>query len=80
MQIKRRINGKTSKHPVYTKDEADNKKLDYVYWRQAEIGDWAITDDNFVSECYARKDYTDKNGKEWVNRDMKWKCIKGIKG
>ncbi len=63
MQIKRRINGKTSKHPVYTKDEADNKKLDYVYWRQAEIGDWAITDDNFVSECYARKDYTDKNGK-----------------
>ena len=63
MQIKRRINGKKSKHPVYTKDEADNKKLDYVYWRQAEIGDWAITDDNFVSECYARKDYTDKNGK-----------------
>ena len=63
MEIKRRIDGKTGKHPVYTKEQAINKKINFVYWRQAEIGDWALTDDNYVSECYARKDYTDKNGK-----------------
>ena len=63
MKIKRRINGKTGKYPVYTKDEAIKKKLDFIYWRQAEVGDWALTDDDFVSECYDRKNYTDKNGK-----------------
>lgn len=34
-----------------------------MYWKQAQTGDWALTDDNYVSECYDRKDYTDKNGK-----------------
>ena len=63
MEIKRRINGKTSKYFVYTKDEAHLKNLDCVYWKQAEVGDWAITDDDFISECYDRKTYTDKHGK-----------------
>ena len=63
MNIKRRINGKTGKYPVYDKAKAIDKGLDFVYWRQAEIGDWAITDDDYVAECYDRKDYTDKNGK-----------------
>ena len=63
MEIKRRINGKTGNYPVHTKDEAIRNKLDFVYWRQAEVGDWALTDDDHVSECYDRKNYTDKNGK-----------------
>ena len=63
MEIKRRINGKTGKYPVYTKEQAKDKKLDYVYWRQAEVGDWGLTDDGFVAECYDRKNYTDKNGR-----------------
>ena len=63
MEIKRRINGKTGKYPVYTKEQAHDKKLDYIYWRQAEVGDWGLTDDGYVAECYDRKNYTDKNGK-----------------
>jgi len=63
VQIKRRINGKTGKYPVYTKEQAQDKKLDYIYWRQAEIGDWGLTDDGYVAECYDRKNYTDKNGR-----------------
>ena len=63
MNIKRRINNKTGKYPIYDKAKAIEKGLDFVYWRQAEVGDWAITDDGYVAECYDRKDYTDKNGK-----------------
>tara|TARA_R110002012_G_scaffold289498_2_gene482629 strand:- start:1269 stop:2042 length:774 start_codon:yes stop_codon:yes gene_type:complete len=63
MKIERRINKKTSKYPVYTKEQAEDKGYDFVYWRQAQVGDWGLTDDGYVAECYARKDYTDKNGK-----------------
>jgi hypothetical protein len=62
MRIKRRIEGKTAYYDVYTKDQADHKKLNYVYWKDAEVGEYAITDDNYVALCYARNDYTDKRG------------------
>ena len=63
VEITRKINGKTGKYPVYTKEQAQDKKLDYIYWRQAKIGDWGLTDDGYVAECYDRKNYTDKNGR-----------------
>jgi vacuolar-type H+-ATPase subunit I/STV1 len=63
VKIKRKIKGKTAEYSVYTKQEAAEKKITPVYWKQAQTGDWALTDDNYVSECYDRKDYTDKNGK-----------------
>tara|TARA_R110002020_G_scaffold463301_2_gene683334 strand:- start:514 stop:1287 length:774 start_codon:yes stop_codon:yes gene_type:complete len=62
MKIKRRINGKSSLHPVYTKEEAAKKKLVIIYWKEASVGDWAYTDDDYIAKCYARKDYTDKHG------------------
>lgn len=62
MKIKRRIQGKTNEYFVYSKAEADNKKISYVPWKQAEVGDWALTDDGFISECFDRKSYTDKGG------------------
>ena len=62
VEIKRRINHKTAMYPIYTKDEADKKKLKYVYWKECDTGDWGLTDDGYVSECISRSDYTDKNG------------------
>ena len=62
VEIKRRIKNKTAMYPIYTKDEADKKKLKYVYWNECDAGDWGITDDDYVSECVSRSDYTDRNG------------------
>tara|TARA_R110001583_G_scaffold562_3_gene5115 strand:+ start:3921 stop:4694 length:774 start_codon:yes stop_codon:yes gene_type:complete len=62
VKITRRIKGKTSTYPIYTKDEAISKKISFVYWKQAEVSDWALTDDGYVSECFDRKSYTDKGG------------------
>jgi len=62
MKIKRRIKGKTKNYPVYSKAEALSKGLEFVYWREAETGNWALTDDNYVAECFDRKNYTDKAG------------------
>ena len=62
MKIKRKIKGKTNHYPVYSKEEASEKKIQYVPWKQAEVGEWALTDDGYVSECFDRKSYTDKAG------------------
>lgn len=62
MKIKRKIKGKTNHYPVYSKEEASAKKIQYVPWKQAEVGEWALTDDGYVSECFDRKSYTDKAG------------------
>ena len=62
MKIKRRINGKTGKYDIFTKPEAAKRGLVIIYWKEAYDGDWAYTDDDYVSKCYNRKDYTDKHG------------------
>jgi len=62
VKIKRKIKGKTNHYPVYSKEEASAKKIQYVPWKQAEVGEWALTDDGYVSECFDRKSYTDKAG------------------
>ena len=62
IKIKRRINRKTSEYPVYTKQEADDRNIKYLYWKECDTGDWGLTDDEYVSECVSKKDYTDKNG------------------
>ena len=58
--ISRRIGGKLKKYPVYTADESE---FDSVYWKQAQEGEWASTDDGYVAKCVGRKEYTDAKGR-----------------
>ena len=57
IQIHRRFNNQSSFHKIYTKDECDKKGRTYVYWKDAEAGDMALSDDNYVGECISRKIY-----------------------
>tara|TARA_R100000152_G_C6768827_1_gene194426 strand:- start:926 stop:1684 length:759 start_codon:yes stop_codon:yes gene_type:complete len=49
-------------YEIYTKEEADKEGLQYNHWREAKEGEWALSDDNFVSKVIRRKAYkgTDK--------------------
>ena len=47
---------------IYTKDEADTKGVDYKYWKEANKGEYALTDDNYVGEVIQKKCYTGDNG------------------
>tara|TARA_R110002033_G_scaffold104015_1_gene151616 strand:- start:11191 stop:11973 length:783 start_codon:yes stop_codon:yes gene_type:complete len=62
IEIKRRIKKKTKMYPVYTQKEALDKNIVFVYWKECNPSDWGLTDDGYVSKCYDRNNYTDKNG------------------
>ena len=49
-------------YEIYTKEEADKEGLQYNHWKNAGEGQWALSDDGFVSKVIKRKAYkgTDK--------------------
>lgn len=57
--ITRRIGGKAQEFKIYPQEEADAAGIEYVYWKQAQPGDWALSDDGYVGECLQAKAYTD---------------------
>lgn len=61
-KVKRKFKDKPGLYTVYTKDEAKKEGIEYVTWRQAKPGDWALTDDDFVMELIRAKTYTDDYG------------------
>ena len=44
-------------YEIYTKEEADKEGLKYNHWRDAREGQWALSDDGFVSKVITRKSY-----------------------
>ena len=46
---------------VYRKDEADDKEIKYKYWKDAKAGDYALSDDNYVSYVISRREYASNN-------------------
>ncbi len=69
-KIVRRLQGKYIVFPVYTVEEAEAEGIKYVGWRDAQVGDWALSDDDYVGLCYDRRTYRD--GKH--TRDAIWLC------
>ena len=64
---------------VHTKQEATDRDLDYVYWKDAKEGDLALSDDGYVAECIQRKKYKDAEqiimpyGRMWISKRAKLK-------
>tara|TARA_R110002020_G_scaffold246009_1_gene459711 strand:+ start:1399 stop:2163 length:765 start_codon:yes stop_codon:yes gene_type:complete len=59
--IKHRDKG-TRTYNILTKSEADDEKIDYKYWKTADIGDYALTDDDYVALVLQKKIYDANNG------------------
>ena len=52
----------TRSYNILTKSEADREKVEYKYWKTAEIGDYALTDDDYVALVLQKKVYDANNG------------------
>lgn len=59
--IKHKDKGSVS-YKVFTKEEADSSDLEYSYWKDAEKGQYALTDDNYVGKVIQKKKYDSANG------------------
>lgn len=64
-------------YPIMTKQEADEREEEYVYWKDAVAGEMAISDDDYVAVCLKRGQYkksieiTMPYGRMWVNKKAK---------
>lgn len=54
---------------IYTKDEAKLAKIPYIFWQEANQGEYALTDDDYVAKIIKKKEYEDKQGRNsWYYR------------
>ena len=44
-------------YSIYTKEEANEKKLKYKYWRKADEGEYALSDDDYVAKVITKCTY-----------------------
>jgi len=46
-------------YTIYRADEAKKQGIEYKYWKDAEKGDYALSDDDFVAKVINRREYAD---------------------
>ena len=59
-------------YTVYRKKEADKEGIKYVYWKMANVGQYALSDDNYVAKVINRKEYPSNHDKENVYLRFPW--------
>ena len=46
---------------IYRKDEADSGNIEYKYWKDADAGEYALSDDEYVAKVISRREYKSNN-------------------
>lgn len=59
-------------YSVYRKDEADEKGIEYVYWKMVQPGGYGLSDDNYVAKCIKRKEYPSNHNKDNIYLRFPW--------
>jgi len=59
-------------YEIYTQEEADKEGLKYSHWKEAREGQWALSDDGFVSKVIKRKRYQTDNKIDNVYLRFAW--------
>ena len=72
-QISIRHHGKgVRKYNIFTEDEAKNEGIEYKYWKEAEIGEYAISDDGYVAMVIQKKEYPGSNNNSNTYIRLPW--------
>jgi hypothetical protein len=57
INITHRGDDNTTTYKVYRESEAKKENIDYVYWKEAEKGDYAVSDDGYVAMVISKREY-----------------------
>jgi hypothetical protein len=66
IKIKHRGDKKETEYPIYREKEAKEKNIKYRPWKKAKLGQFALSDDGYVSKVLSRREYTDNTGRKNV--------------
>ena len=70
--IKHRGDTEVTFHKVYEKGELDAQGKKYVYWKEARVGDWALSDDGYCAKVLKRTKYPNDRGTHTVYLRLPW--------
>ena len=59
-------------YKIYRKEEADKEGLKYVYWKMADVGQYAISDDDYVAKVIKKKEYPSNHNKDNIYLRFPW--------
>ena len=59
-------------YKIYRKEEANKDGIHYKYWKEAEAGDYAISDDDYVSKVIKKTSYDATDGRTSVYMRFPW--------
>jgi hypothetical protein len=71
IDINHKDQGKVT-YTVYGKKEADKGGIKFKYWKEAEQGDYAISDDDYVAKVIKKTTYTSDTGRDSVYMRFPW--------
>jgi hypothetical protein len=64
IKIKHKGDKDTTHYPIYKEREAKERGIGFKPWKDADIGDNALTDDKYVATVLSRREYTDNTGRK----------------
>ena len=57
INITHRGDKESTTYKVYRESEAKEKDLEYVYWKDAKTGEYALSDDKYVAKVISKREY-----------------------
>ena len=57
---------------IYRKEEADKEGIKYVYWKMADVGEYAVSDDDYVAKVINKKEYPSNHNKNNIYLRFPW--------
>lgn len=71
--------GERRTYKIYSRDEADDLGIKYTYWKKVREGDWGLTDDNYVMECFKRRDFDNGHAEIVLSGARSWNTSREIR-
>ena len=59
-------------YKIYRKEEAEKNEIKFKYWKEAKRGDYAISDDDYVSKVIKKTSYSANDGRTSVYMRFPW--------
>ncbi len=72
INIKHKGDKESTTYTIYRSKEAKEQNIQFKYWKDADKGDYAISDDNYVAKVISRREYPNNNGASNIYLRFPW--------